>query len=228
MSFLAEVQRKIDEAEDVVPVLVTIGSCQANRWQDQLYSSIKALDLELPSLMVLCYDEDDLPWPLPLSPVVYYFEPGNHKPIFFTYRGTRMDALERDVEKARLMWREGLSFDDASFSAEERELIENQEERLEKELADPKYPSKLKQALSLGREAFRAAKAKGKGLPVMATADQVAERLEICGSCEHYTADDRCTQCGCYMKVKSTLTTASCPIGKWQEVKLDEEVHANP
>ena len=39
-------------------------------------------------------------------------------------------------------------------------------------------------------------------------------RWDLCSSCE-FLKDDRCTSCGCFMKVKHKLAMASCPVGKW-------------
>ncbi len=46
--------------------------------------------------------------------------------------------------------------------------------------------------------------------------DLIKYRLEICNSCEWL--DKRlvkCRQCGCFMKLKSTLKQATCPLEKW-------------
>lgn len=41
-------------------------------------------------------------------------------------------------------------------------------------------------------------------------------RLEICNSCEWLNKTlIKCKKCGCFMKLKSTLKAATCPIGKW-------------
>jgi len=41
-------------------------------------------------------------------------------------------------------------------------------------------------------------------------------RLEICSGCEHYRAKtNQCKLCGCFMKLKTKLEHATCPIGKW-------------
>ncbi len=40
------------------------------------------------------------------------------------------------------------------------------------------------------------------------------ERLDICGSCEHYTGS-RCELCGCFMNFKTRLRNSTCPINKW-------------
>lgn len=43
-----------------------------------------------------------------------------------------------------------------------------------------------------------------------------ADRLEICKRCTFFqTALKKCTKCGCFMKLKTTLANAACPIGHW-------------
>lgn len=44
----------------------------------------------------------------------------------------------------------------------------------------------------------------------------IEDRLAICNECPHLNKKyTKCTKCGCFMKLKSTLKQASCPIGKW-------------
>lgn len=41
-------------------------------------------------------------------------------------------------------------------------------------------------------------------------------RLEICKQCEFFRKmNQTCKKCGCFMKAKSMLLNAKCPIGKW-------------
>ena len=41
-------------------------------------------------------------------------------------------------------------------------------------------------------------------------------RLEICRSCEFFRPrTETCKKCGCFMKLKTKLEAAKCPIGKW-------------
>jgi len=41
-------------------------------------------------------------------------------------------------------------------------------------------------------------------------------RLEVCKVCEFYRArTNQCRKCGCFMKLKTKLEHAKCPIGKW-------------
>ena len=42
------------------------------------------------------------------------------------------------------------------------------------------------------------------------------KRLSICNGCDQFIKlTTQCKQCGCVMKLKTKLDTASCPIGKW-------------
>ena len=40
------------------------------------------------------------------------------------------------------------------------------------------------------------------------------ERMAICQTCKFFNKV-RCTKCGCFMALKTTLKAASCPVGKW-------------
>lgn len=41
-------------------------------------------------------------------------------------------------------------------------------------------------------------------------------RITQCNECEHlYKLTSTCKKCGCFMKVKTYLPNAVCPIGKW-------------
>lgn len=41
-------------------------------------------------------------------------------------------------------------------------------------------------------------------------------RLEICKTCEFFRERTQtCKKCGCFMKLKTHLEDASCPIKKW-------------
>jgi hypothetical protein len=42
------------------------------------------------------------------------------------------------------------------------------------------------------------------------------ERFSICQACpELIKLTHQCKKCGCFMKLKTTLKIAACPIGKW-------------
>jgi hypothetical protein len=44
----------------------------------------------------------------------------------------------------------------------------------------------------------------------------IEHRLAICNECPYFNKTlAKCKKCGCFMKLKSTLRQAKCPIGKW-------------
>jgi hypothetical protein len=44
----------------------------------------------------------------------------------------------------------------------------------------------------------------------------VKSRMDICNGCEFYRArTNQCKKCSCFMKLKTKLEHAKCPIGKW-------------
>jgi hypothetical protein len=45
--------------------------------------------------------------------------------------------------------------------------------------------------------------------------DIVRDRINYCKNCEFLTPKFRCIKCGCFMKLKTLLSSSKCPIGKW-------------
>jgi hypothetical protein len=51
------------------------------------------------------------------------------------------------------------------------------------------------------------------------SAEESKVRFDICHSCEHYISlTSQCSQCGCFMKAKTRLPNAECPVGKWGKI----------
>lgn len=49
-------------------------------------------------------------------------------------------------------------------------------------------------------------------------------RYSFCISCENlHKFTDRCSLCGCFMRVKTWMPNEECPIGKWSTFKIDKE-----
>ena len=50
------------------------------------------------------------------------------------------------------------------------------------------------------------------------SSEELAEyRLKICQTCEFFKPlSQRCSKCGCFMKLKTQLSNAYCPMGKWE------------
>jgi hypothetical protein len=47
------------------------------------------------------------------------------------------------------------------------------------------------------------------------------ERMDICKECPFFIkVTGQCSKCGCIMEAKTRLAEASCPVDKWQAVKL--------
>ena len=58
----------------------------------------------------------------------------------------------------------------------------------------------------------------------------IDKRWDICKGCEFLTEKNKCTHCGCYMKVKTRVATARCPLNppKWdKEYKFIEGKKVN-
>jgi hypothetical protein len=49
----------------------------------------------------------------------------------------------------------------------------------------------------------------------MASRSTGDDRFAICQKCPFLTNKNRCQKCGCFMKVKTRVALAKCPIGKW-------------
>jgi hypothetical protein len=50
---------------------------------------------------------------------------------------------------------------------------------------------------------------------ILYDADVLQARWETCIGCEFFTEDERCSDCGCWMKPKHKLKHAFCTKGKW-------------
>ena len=46
--------------------------------------------------------------------------------------------------------------------------------------------------------------------------DEIDTRWDMCQACEHFfKPTGTCKECGCFMKLKTKLKAATCPVGKW-------------
>ena len=50
---------------------------------------------------------------------------------------------------------------------------------------------------------------------VLASSDMEKRRAEICLKCDKLTEDWRCSDCGCFLKVKLRTLYADCSLRKW-------------
>jgi len=45
--------------------------------------------------------------------------------------------------------------------------------------------------------------------------EDVDHRWTVCQACPELTGANRCKQCGCFMKLKTKVKGARCPLDKW-------------
>lgn len=92
------------------------------------------------------------------------------------------------------------------------EQICPQEETCAEEL---KLPGMLEMAKNLLRDGTQITANALSGKSTLVE-DAVREhRLATCKACPRLTPEERCVECGCFMKVKTAFVTSKCPIGKW-------------
>ena len=74
-----------------------------------------------------------------------------------------------------------------------------------------------KKSPSLAKQAFNFAKSTTKhvaGGMMHVDSKTYQERVGICNGCDRLK-DDKCIECGCFVKLKAKWASESCPIGKW-------------
>tara|TARA_R100000734_G_scaffold19149_1_gene18616 strand:- start:1742 stop:1978 length:237 start_codon:yes stop_codon:yes gene_type:complete len=75
-----------------------------------------------------------------------------------------------------------------------------------------KTPNIFKMAMTFIVEVFKFAKT-GAEITDRAT---FAKRWSTCLTCDYFLhKSSRCSQCGCFMKVKAKMNSAKCPKNKW-------------
>lgn len=83
---------------------------------------------------------------------------------------------------------------------------------------------KLKAAFEKARDKAEHAAAAAMPKDLIVPEHVSAERFATCLACEHlYKLTHSCKKCGCFMKVKTTLSKAACPINKWTTYTYSEE-----
>ena len=75
-------------------------------------------------------------------------------------------------------------------------------------------PSKKKMAKNIFKTAKDSISSALKGNGLKADADTIRKRKAICNDCSYFV-NERCSQCGCYLRYKAFLEKEKCPAGKW-------------
>lgn len=180
--------------------------------QIELRKKIKELNITLPVINV-CLDPNNMPWPYPLTNVLYWFAPRKEKHLFYTAN----DNIYKDLENHYKFALDSSGLTDENFVKQINEPIIKETEEMFEEEEKQELPPTSKMLRGLAKEMWNSAKAAGKGLPVLVPAEVATERYTICEGCPKFTEEFRCTECGCFMKKKTQLAQSSCPLGKWDK-----------
>ncbi len=188
---------------DVVPLLAGIEGVIA---RDELEVAV----------FQMCFNEEEMIFPRPLTQVVYHFEPGNLTPLAVRIGNEAVASFAEDVERV-LAVMAGASREEAFLSTEERAALD----RASRVFADEaELPSAFRLGRSLARQLWHTAKAHSSGIPIFVTGEEYESRFSVCLGCPHLTDGGRCVKCGCVMSLKANISAAECPVGKWGAISL--------
>ena len=112
----------------------------------------------------------------------------------------------------------------------DREPTEHELDRIDKTeqmlVGEKKLPPASQLVRNLAVDHWRSLKAFIKGKQVIVSQEIAKQRWEICKQCPYLKYDEtnpdtnkkdgRCTECGCFMNIKTHYATAKCPIDKWK------------
>ena len=119
---------------------------------------------------------------------------------------------------------------DREATQDELKNIEETKQMLDKE---QKLPPTSQMVRDIATTHWKSLKAFMKGKHVIVPQEVAEERWEICKQCPQLLYDEvnpdtdkkdgRCTECGCFMNVKTHYATAECPKGYWKKFEKDEK-----
>lgn len=218
LEMFPDLKKLIDTAQHPIIAVVLADGCESYKgmFLTDLEQKIKNQSIPV-HLHIICYTEHAIKFPRPLTQAVYYFAPRKYEPLFFRH-GARAQAPEIDINIALKMV-QGMSYIEAAYNdTTVREQYEKTEEMVKTEDTS-NFPSLFQQARNFAKEMWHSGKNAVQGLPVLVDADTAYSRFQTCQGCEFLKQDSfRCEKCGCFMKTKTQLASASCPIGKWVQV----------
>ena len=164
----------------------------------------------------ICLNENEMPFPRPMTKILYYFKPHDLNPIIHRVDTDVGDFFEFDVNNVKRII-DGEDPDTVFYTEEQFETNKQVEEMFEEEQKrSDKFPSKLNMIRSAAKQLYYSAKSAKRGLPVFVSSDVAQERFEICNDCDMFDKKTtRCKECGCFMKIKINLADVKCPIDKW-------------
>jgi len=198
------------------PVLIFVSDvCERNPQHEKIKQEAEKHEKSV-ALYMMCYTEETMPFPRLSFDVLYFFLPKNQTPVFWRTAGHQND-ISHDVDTIHIMMTQGKTYEEAKFSEDMQTKIKKTEEYIKEDLSE--YPSLFQQARNLAKDVWKTGKNAAKGLPILVSAEDGFRRLELCRFCDKFDSKtERCSECGCFMKVKTQLASASCPLGKWNSV----------
>lgn len=209
----------VNNAENPVVILLVSQGCEQRTTQLEIDVQ-KTLEEHEKSVIYYkwCVSEDAMVFPRTQTPVLYFFLPKDQNIVFWR-EGPILQTLSDDVNIIHKMMN-GATYNEARYTEEELQKIEQVETFLvEEEKEIQKYPSAFQMARNLAKDVWNTGKKAAKGLPVIVSAEVGYHRLQTCEGCDKFDQEtSRCHECGCFMKVKTQLASASCPLGKWNSV----------
>ena len=199
------------------PILIFVMEhCDNNILHEKLKQEVQKHPRPV-GLFSMCYEEHMMPFPRVLTNSLYYFLPKNLDVAFWRGPTNCIDDVQHDIDTAYKMMEEGLEYYEAKFGKKMQEQVLKSEQYIHEDLSE--YPSVFHQARNLAKDIWKTGKNAAKGLPVLASAKEGYRRLELCRFCDKFDSKtERCTECGCFMKTKTQLAAASCPLGKWDAI----------
>lgn len=209
----------INNAENPVVILTVSQGCEHRVTQLEMDVQKILEEHEKPVVYYKwCIGENSMVFPRTQTPVIYFFLPKDQN-IAFWREGPVTQTLAVDIDVMHKMM-SGMSQDEARYSKEDLEKIKEVETNFEEEEKEiSKYPSTFQMARNLAKEFWNSGKKAARGLPIIVPAEVGYERLKTCEECDKFDAEaSRCHECGCFMKVKTQLASASCPLGKWESM----------
>ena len=96
-----------------------------------------------------------------------------------------------------------------NITADESYALPEDQQKQEKEM-----PSMFQQAKNFAKATVRHVANMGRNTPKMVR----ESRLEICNKCDKNN-NGRCSECGCFVDVKTSWASEACPLGHWLEYK---------
>ena len=119
---------------------------------------------------------------------------------------------------------------DRKATKQELKNVKEAEKMLKEE---KKLPPTSQMVRNIAVDHWKSLKAFMKGKHVIVPQEVAKERWEICKDCPFLKYDEtnpdtnkvdgRCTECGCFMNVKTHYATAECPKGYWKKYEKEEK-----